>query len=354
MKNSIKFLKRFFEPALVNKLSTSKMLFEGSVTTLWFDVLPLFFIPHLIILVDKKNILEIYVFMFFISFLYILLWIIGYKIRHWDFEAKYVFEAEIEKLYRSKSVLKSGLEMDKIGTGKVQSIIQKGIIKWADGIWQIIYQVPRLFFGIASGFYVTLSFGYSYLLLFIIFVFISSFLYYFYRKKELKFEESLNELDNEMTSQSVKMIMSRQEISFSDSVDVEVSKLLNINKKQKELQKMGQKYDFAADLSISGTVVVLPFLVIILTIFTKDIFSLNGVLVIALIYFASRFSTLMGHLVWAVRQFLDVWPQVKSFWNFIDNVPQIKNYENGKMFEHKTGEIVLKDVSFSYQKQFSK
>ena len=136
-------------------------------------------------MVDQRNISEIYSLIFFVSILYLILWFIGYKTRHWDFEAKYVFEAEIEKLYRIKTILKNGLEMDKLGTGKIQSIIQKGIIKWSDGMWQMIYQLPRIFFGLASGFYVTLNFGYQYLILFLSFVFISGIPYYFFRKKEI-------------------------------------------------------------------------------------------------------------------------------------------------------------------------
>ncbi len=330
------------------------MLVEGSLTTIWFDVLPLLFIPTLVTMVDTKNVQEIYTFSCMVLGGYIILWFLGYKIRHWDFEAKYVFEAEIEKLYRAKTIKKDGLAMDKIGTGKVQSIIQKGIIRWSDGMWQMIYQIPRVLFGLGSGFYITTTFGYQYVLLFLIFVVVSGVSYYIFRKKELKFQEKINELDDQMSAQSVRMIMSRQEIVFADSVEKEVSGLLEINKKQKDLQRVGQKWDFMADMAISSTVIILPIAGVLLSVFNKDIFTLSGVLIVPFIYFASRFSFLMWQLVWAVRQFLDVYPQVKKFWEFVDDTPTIAKYSSGKKFVHGGGGVVLQDVGFKYDEKEEK
>ncbi len=348
IKNSTKFLKRFFEPAFKNKKATVKMLFEGSITTFWFDVLPLFSIPFLVKLIDKQNVSQIFVFSISISLLYIILWIIGYKTRHWDFEAKSVIEQEMEKLYRLKFLYKDSLKVENIGTGQLQAIIQKGIIRWADGLWQMIYQIPRIILGISSGLYLTASFGFQYVLLFSIFVILSVASYYFFRKKELAFQEKLNEIENLMTAHSVRMIMSRSEILLAGTGEMETQKLVDILEEQKKLQKVGQKYDFMADWSISSTIIILPLAGVFLSIWNKDIYHLSAVLIIPFIYFASRFSFLMWQFVWSLRQFLDVYPQVKKLWDFIDNTPAIKNYEEGKEFIHGTGEIEMQNINFSY------
>jgi undecaprenyl pyrophosphate phosphatase UppP len=60
VQNSIKFLKRFFEPAFLDKTETSKAIFISLVNALYVDVMPLVSIPFLIKAIQNKDILSVY------------------------------------------------------------------------------------------------------------------------------------------------------------------------------------------------------------------------------------------------------------------------------------------------------
>jgi ABC-type bacteriocin/lantibiotic exporter with double-glycine peptidase domain len=81
-----------------------------------------------------------------------------------------------------------------------------------------------------------------------------------------------------------------------------------------------------------------------------NLIQLDIPLLVGFIYFSGRMTSMIWSIFKFVGSAMDALPDMVKFWNLIDKVPEIKNYEEGERFEHKGGEIELKNISFSYEK----
>jgi ABC-type multidrug transport system fused ATPase/permease subunit len=344
----ISFIRKFFEPSLLNKKASAKLLLESTWEGIWFDVLPLFSIPILISLLEKKDFTEVVNFSIIVVSLYLVIWSIHFFIRKWNLSAKYIFNYELDKKYRETLLLKDNLELDKIGTGKMQSVLQRGMYAWAESNWQILGQIPKTILGIFSGFYIIFSFGFIYSIIFLLILILSTSGYIYFRKIKLKYDENIEDLENEKNSNSVRLIMSRIEIMFSNQTRNEALGIAGLSVKQKNKELISAKYEFLSDLCISSLGVLMPFLGIIFLLNSQTPEGLNTVLLVSFVYFSSRFSSTMYNSLWIARQMIDHYPQIKKLWFFLDKVPEFKYYNRGSSFAHSRGEVFLKNVSFTY------
>lgn len=348
---NINFLKRFFEPAFgSNKKITYKMFVESSLGSFWFDILPLFTIPFIIKNLETKNYEQINVFIILFLILYIVMWVVGIFIRKWDISARYFYEKKIDSDYREKIILKDNTSLENMGTGKLQSIISKGVSAWSHSIWEILYQIPRIILSLASGVYILKAVGTSQLLIFFACIFISGYLYVFFKKKMLKYDLIVNDIDTIKNANSVRLIMSRQEIVFANKETSEVNNLIKLEEQKIIQSNKSAKFDYLADLSISSLGVLIPFLGLFYLIKYGNISSLDNAAIVSFLYFGSRVSYIMYNAMWIFRQIIDRYPQIKDFWKFIDETPELKNYNEGKAFVHGGGEIELRGVDFRYGK----
>ena len=58
-----------------------------------------------------------------------------------------------------------------------------------------------------------------------IFIYISGFGFYYFRKIKLKYDYKVNKIEDQKNADSVRVIMSRVEVVFSGKEDVEVKRL---------------------------------------------------------------------------------------------------------------------------------
>ncbi len=344
----LKFSKRFFEPVFLNPKINLLSLVEATVSAIGFDLIPLFSIPLVITLVTEKRQEEIVLLSLALLFLYSILWTINTFIRKWDLAARHLYNIDLENKYRINFILKDNLAFEKFGTGKVQSIFNRGMYAWTDAVWQIVYQIPKTIIAIISGIYFSYLLGKGYMLFFGAMVFLSSLGYVYFRNKRLKYEVEINDLEDVKNSDSTRIFMSRSEIIFSGREKTELKRINKNNLQQYKSDSVSAKYEFLSDLSISGFVYSLPFCTLLIMIKTGAFVGVETAVLISFIYFTGRLSNFLYSALWIVRQVYDKYPQIKKFWDFVDEVPQIKNYESGAEFVHTGGEIVLEDVSFKY------
>lgn len=350
----LKMIHRLFLPAIANKISTLKLLSESSLGAIWFDIIPLFSIPYIIRLIETKNYDGFLNFSYFILLTYTLVWIGHSFLRKWDYQAKYTYFTWVEQTYRKKLILKENLAMDVLGTGKAQSLIQKGIHEWVDALWQIQYQIPKVLLSVISGVYIMINFGFIFVIFFFVYAMISVVGFTYFKKIKLKYDKKINDIEDERNSHSVRVIMSRQEVIFSGKENQEAKQLANYSEKQYQIAKNSAKYDFTSDWFISGIGTVLPFLGVIYILKIHSVNNLDTALVASFIYFASRFAFNMYSLLWIVQQVLEHAPKIQRFWDFLDLVPELKNYETGKEFLHGNGSVEFKNVDFVYDQELLK
>jgi ABC-type multidrug transport system fused ATPase/permease subunit len=345
------FIYKFLEPARKEKVATFKMLFESCISSLWYDLLPVFTLPYLTSLVLAKEFEKVKIFCLEILAVYIFLWILNLGIRRWDMEAKYIYEKYINDSYREGIILKNNLEVEQIGTGKIQSILQKGIFAWANVNWQVLYQAPKTVMILGSGTYITLNLGLSYFFLFIILFCISITGYVVLKRKKLAYDDRVQEEENKLNDNSVRVIMSRGEIVNSGKVRYEVNKLGNYISKIQKIYGDSSTLDFLSDLFISANGILLPFIGVYLALTLSGGENLDVELIPAFLYFCARFSSLLYHVSWIFTLIIDEYPKITRLWKFIDNIPEVKNYYSGKEFIHGDGSISLKNISFEYRQK---
>ena len=347
-------VKRFFEPALSNKMATLRTIVESSLATLWFDLFPLFVIPFAIKLIQEKNYDELTQFSLIIILIYSCLWFVGFFIRKWDYQSKYIYEGWMEENFRKKMILKDNLSMDVLGTGKIQTIIQKGMSSWVEGLWYVLYQIPKILLTFFTGIVLLKDFGIPFLILFFVYAIISSVGFTYYRNLKLKYDKKSNEIEDEKNAHSVRVIMSRQEIILSGKEEEESKELAKYSEKEYKVVKVSAKYDFISDWFISGIGAILPFLGALYIVNTDLKNSIDTALFVSFIYFSSRFVFNMYSMVWVVKTTMEQAPKIQKFWDFLDFIPELKNYNSGKVFAHGNGTVEFKDVKFEYDQKFLK
>lgn len=345
-------LRRLFEPALANKKVVFKEMVEATVGYLGSDTLPILAIPFLIGLLSQGLYNYAIIVCFVVFGIHVLFWILNAYIRSWDIDAKYAMNEYIEKTYRRKVLLKDHKAFDLIGTGKVQSIIQKGMDDWSELDWQVTYQIPRIFVGIGTGVYVMLKFETQYLIAFLVLIVCAYLSYTKFKILKKRSQEKSNDTDDVTNAASVRSIMSRQEIVFSGKVDKEVDNFVNLNNESKTHAYKAEQYEQIANTSIesTGPIISLLFIAFLLyqSVATGNVTVIDVSSLIFLIYFASRFVNLMYLTSWIISVVLERLPKIQKFWKFLDETPDLEKYEKGDVFEQKNTSIVFDNVTFAY------
>ncbi len=343
------FLKRLFEPALKHKATTFKTMFEGFWAYIWWNLIPIISIPIFIDYINSADYSGIKRFALFITIVYIFVWAIHFMIMKWETTGKYVYSLYVNGKYLKKVILKDGVSVEKLGTGKVQSIIKSGMDSWVYINNHIVYWMTRVVLGVATGIYLILKFDKKYIPYFILILIISFSGNYVFRKIRLRYDNKLNDLDNDINKDYVRMIMSKQEIVLNTNVNKEVSNIANTIRNKLYIDRQAAKYGLLDDLSVSGIVCLLPFLGVFFFVNSIELTPINISFLISFIYFSTRFMETMFNFTWVVGEIFTSYPKIKALWGFMDNTPDMIGYHDGKKFEFKNGDIELKDINFSYE-----
>ena len=173
---------------------------------------------------------------------------------------------------------------------------------------------------------------------------------FYFRFKKYRLDLAQKEIRNEFNSNSVRTIMSRNEIIFSDKIKNESKNLYNLKMKEFFMGKDTDKYGAFSVIPSELLFLILPFVgtSMYLYYFNSQPDTLTVPILVAFIYFSSKMSSMIWQFISFIYTLVDSFPDIKKFWDFIDNVPQIKNYETGKKFVHRGGMIELKNINFSY------
>jgi ABC-type bacteriocin/lantibiotic exporter with double-glycine peptidase domain len=150
---------------------------------------------------------------------------------------------------------------------------------------------------------------------------------------------------------SVRGIMSRAEVLYADKVQVEVENIKNYSREKLSLDIKAGRYKYFSDNVLTAFSIMLPFVTVLVFIGVNGNIGVQQVVVLSgFIYFASRLSNYMWNFLWFIKTSLDRYPQIQKLWSFLDDIPTLSGYEDGKKFVHSGGEIELRNISFSYEK----
>lgn len=285
------------------------------------------------------TILAVTVFMLLIQFLTVI----------WQTEGRYSFEQYLIKRYFKKSILKDPIFMDKIGSGKLQSIIKTGTRSWTAVNGNVVYGLTRVVTGVGTGIYIILNFDAKFIPYFILIILVSCVGYYLSLKKKIKFDERVVDIENELDKDYVRVMMSRQEIILAVNENKESDNLTNLTNKQFKEDRKATLYEHTSELFTSGLSVLLPIIGVLFLIQNIELNAVNAAFLISFIYFTTRFTGTLYNMVWIVSEVFNNYPKIKKLWNFLDTTPNFENYYKGEKFSHGNGSIELNDINFSYE-----
>ncbi len=343
-----KFLKRLFEPALNRKMKSFKLVSDAFISYLWYDLIPIISIPILIGYINNGEYGNIQKFSLIILLITIILWVVGTFTVRWQVDARYAYEIYSVNKYFRKSILKNPTAMEKIGSGKLQSIIKTGIRNWTTVNANILYGLTRVITGVGTGIYILINFDAKYIPYFILVVIVSCTGYYYFGKKKLKHDERAIDMENEMDKDYVRVMMSRQEVILSVNENKESENIISITKKQSKEDRISSVYKHLSELFTAGISVILPVLGVMFIIQDIELNPVNAAFLVSFIYFTTRFTGTLYNMVWVVSQVFDSYPKIKKLWNFLDATADFENYYKGDKFQHGNGSIELNNINFSY------
>lgn len=350
IQNSIKFLKRFFEPAINIKKESFQILLEGTITVIWIDLIPLFSIPYILRLLQNSDEKKLVVVIICLLTVNLIIWFFAYRIKKYFTVYSFVATKFLEKKYRPQILIKSFKHAEVIGTGKSQSVIDKGMNEWSKGNFEFIQRIPAFFGVMISAVILLYPLGLLYAMAFFVTVIMSVLGYTHFRLKQLVYKRQYKELVNENAKNSVKSIMSRQEVVYAEKVNFETEKIVAMVEKMRKPVVKESYMDFLSDLSVNSVPLIFMSGVLLFIIYTSDNLMYDLPVLVTFVYFCSRLTFFIGNTTMMMRHVIDKYPDIKIFWEYLDGVPTIEGYEEGEGFQHKGGEIELRNISFSYEK----
>jgi ABC-type multidrug transport system fused ATPase/permease subunit len=355
LKKQIALIYRFFEPARLDKKESMKTAFASLLNSLVYDVLPIVTVPLLFVYVaasDTKSILGLTYIVTAILVCYFLVRL--FFMNGWHWYAYLVFRAKIEQVYRGRILLKDNIIFETKGIGKIQSIVDRGISTWTMSIGDVIWYTVSMFVTTILGIYVLYKMGLVYILVFLGLLIFSCVWFYYFKHKQYKIKLEEYDTQTEYTATQIRTLMSRQEILYSNKIESESKKLHDLSMQSQKIFNKSDKYGTTGTDFIELIMILLPLVGVLVYFYLRDIRIASieqQAFMTAFIVFSFRMSGMIWIFLSFVSRILKDFPDIKKFWDFLDETPNIHGYDEGISFTHSNGTIELQNTSFQYSSE---
>ncbi len=255
----------------------------------------------------------------------------------------------IQRKYLPRFFRLNNNDIERLGTGKIVAILDKGITIWGQLFHRVFEQWIQV---IISVFFTAYMVGKNSTTLLWVFVLLYIIIYicsFYFNMGTIKHRRKRLEWGNTYTKHLVKLIMSKNEVLFTSRGHSEIDKL-----------------DFYLDNKIYYNKKMTNFL---MPMFELPRIIITWLLVFTLYYFwglylewqltisevawlSAAFIVMLNAINTWVKFFKDFtkeFTEVEKFWNFFDTTPEIEWYEEWKTFIHKNGDIHIQNISYSYE-----
>lgn len=241
--------------------------------------------------------------------------------------------------------------VESIGTGKLVSIIEKGIDTWSEWIHAFTERGSAVTVTFIYVIYILFKNNILYLGVFILIVIFLSIFWYKTNKKTLSERKERSEYQWLYTKQLVKIIMSKFEILQSNKIEKEVQELWEFMKKNyfiniKVARYLHPYYRLPEFLLSVGKLSICYFLGKEVIDGTIDFSVFVGILTSLILM-----DSALNRLLTLYKDFTKEFPNIERLWDFFDNSLPIRWYDRGKKFHIETGDIKVENMSFYYHKE---
>ena len=344
----INYLKKFFEPAFVQKKVTLKAIIPPIISSI-IGIVSIYLLKEITNNIsdgwNESIYLLLIIFVISILFFYISI-IITKNWTHVTIWPK--FRKILYKKYITNYIFLDNNESEKIWTWKMIAIIDKWIHSWValleKSLVEVLSNILFIIFSFIFIWFINIYYLFIILLLFI-FVFILSI---FLQSKAKIYRNLRRDSNIGITKKFVNILMSKFEI-------------LQNSKHNKEFQYIDEQLDYNIELNskIINYSIVSDLLMKLLIDGSKiGIILMFGIWFLNTTINFGEFVSLMS-IIYILDQiftksintyidFTKIIVDIEKLWDFFDNAPQIQWYETGGIFHHKKWEINIEKLNFWY------
>lgn len=238
--------------------------------------------------------------------------------------------------------------LEKIGTGRLISVMTTGSKTWIDGLTNTLKEWTKITVATCFILYLFFSANYLYAGIFIVAFIILHVLVVYADSHAHKHRKIRTEARTEWTRRLVRILMSRNEILQSGTASREIEGVMDsIEDARRSNNKINQALFIIFNLvRLTATTAKIAILLFIIYQWIES--NLSPADVAALL---SLFIIFEGFLIDSVefyKNFTKDFSDIEKLWEIFDKVPKNTRYNNGEDFSLKNGQFTFENVSFSY------
>ena len=339
-------IKRFFEPALYNKIDLLKAFLSWFIQTL-YAVINIYFIQKIINLIEKnlnEQILIITLYFFIFNIFY---FIFSFISRKWSWADIYYSNIKtLNKLYMSKFNTLDNTSIETVGTWKIISILSKWFETWSNFLVASISIVTKVIVSVIATFIILKSLWNIYIIIFFIFFIIINIILSILNRKSLNYRVWVTESKINYDKQLVRMIMSKFEILQNNKNNDEINKLnwhtdsivFNNNKLNNYLFSMFVIPEFMLFIAYLSVLLLL----------NKVTIWFSWIVSIFLMLWLLK--EVLNNSIWFFKSFTKSFYSIEKVWDFFDNTKIIEWINKWENFKYINWDIKINNVDFSYWK----
>lgn len=272
-----------------------------------------------------------------------------YFIRHrWWAEGYYMFREYVLDHYMTQFFQLDYTTIEKYGTGRLVYIISKGADEWVDAIVKTMYSfidvfIKLLFFVIVM-WMINIWYGIFFIVLYVVMLSIV----YILNNGALSWREARRASEELVSKQIVRMIMSKQEVLQSQKVSQEIARLRDQNRSSHEANIKTNDYIWAM---FNVPLVMIYITIIVILFLAVDTMRVGSFVFSDFVVMTTMIGYLTSSVMWSTEVFKDIsknFTYIQKIWSFFAHSKKMHGYNNGNKFVYAHGDIVIDNVSFSY------
>ncbi len=331
-----------------NKIITLRQFIYYSIE--WFFwVSFVFFIRHLVEALEWSDAILFKYVLYKYAIIFIALFI-GIYLFHTAWTYTYNRYREIiESEYLPRFITFDMNVYEKVWTWKSIAIISKWVQRWGELLDRVIQNISFFWISVILTIYLLWELHYNLVFIFLILLFFGNFLWIYLNSKVLEKRKKRIELDNRWSRKTVQIIMSKMEILQSKKIQKEINVLHDLHERQIYYNKKMSPY--LVPFFALGFLIVIILLYIVFLYFWEKYFTweVSLWLIVWLSWAILLMEKVFVNTLDFLKNFTKQFAEIQRMWDFFDEAPQMEGYEEGKIFEHKTWEISLKNISYGYE-----
>lgn len=343
-----KNFRHFFEPTILERKITIKAIIPAVISSIIW-IISVYLLKEITnnIANGWDNYLFVLLMIFIISSIFFYIVVIYTK--NWTHaRIRPKFRTMLYDKYLWLFVQLDNNESERIWTGKMIAMIDKGIHSWVGLLTIVLLEaLPNILFIIYSFIFIWFINIYYFLIVFFVFIFI--FLLTVELQKRAKiYRTTRRDVNISITKKVVNIIMSKFEILQNGKFRNEINIISKRLEKNFYLNTKVQTYNIITDILMKMLIDGAKIWIIVMFgiwLFSAKITFWEFVSLMSIIYILDQIFT---KSIATYIEFTKAIVDVEKLWDFFDNAPQIKWYEEWNNFIHKNGNIEIKNLNFWY------